>query len=293
MSVKTILKRQFFLQTQQNHTGLFRPSSLPFLSGDTLRQYSDHTFDETKTLNPLSVKKNDIVFLKTDLIELYFSYYHKKINNPYILITHNSDKGVGHKEARFLDDKIIHWFSCNLEIKSSDRLSPIPIGLENRRFLSNGRIKNFKFIQSKKKVDKSDTIFSSFSLHTNFLVRNLVKKRIENSKVVYFSKHTKQIDYINELNNHKFILCPEGNNYDTHRVWEGLLLDVLPIVKNNSLNNNFFSLGIPMILIDDWGSLEVNSSKFYLEFHDKYENHDFKKFAEFNYWKKLINSKKI
>jgi hypothetical protein len=293
MSVKTIIKRQFLLQTQQNHTGLFRPSSLPFLSGDTLRQHSDHIFDETKTLNPLSVKKNDIVFLKTDLIELYFSYYHKKINNPYILITHNSDKGVGIKEARFLDDKIIHWFSCNLEIDSSDRLSPIPIGLENRRFLSNGRIKNFKYIQSKKKIDKSDTIFSSFSIHTNFLVRNLVKERIKNSKIVHFSKHTKQINYINELNNHKFILCPEGNNYDTHRVWEGLLLDVLPVVKNNSLNKNFFSLGIPLILIDDWGSLEVNSIKFYLEFHDKYKNHDFKKFAEFNYWNKLINSKKI
>ena len=38
---------------------------------------ADHVFDEGKTLNPSKVKKNDIVFLKTELKEIFFNYYHK------------------------------------------------------------------------------------------------------------------------------------------------------------------------------------------------------------------------
>ena len=39
--------------------------------------------------------KKDIVFLKTDFLELYFNHYHPNITKKYILITHNSDLEIG------------------------------------------------------------------------------------------------------------------------------------------------------------------------------------------------------
>ena len=57
------------------HIGLFaqaasyRPSSYPFISGDTFRSIADHIIDETnQSLNPDRVKPYDIIFLKTDCV---------------------------------------------------------------------------------------------------------------------------------------------------------------------------------------------------------------------------------
>ena len=46
------LKIRFFWLTLERFPSLFRPSSKPFVSGDTFRKFSDHIFDETKSLNP-------------------------------------------------------------------------------------------------------------------------------------------------------------------------------------------------------------------------------------------------
>ena len=71
---KTFYVNKFKKFTLQKHPSIYRPSSLPFISGDTLRAYSDHIFDESKTLKPERVNKNDIVFVKTDLIDQFFGF---------------------------------------------------------------------------------------------------------------------------------------------------------------------------------------------------------------------------
>lgn len=51
---------------------VFRPSSFPYISGDSFRNFSDHVFDETGSIDPIRVKDNDIIFLKTDLKNIFF-----------------------------------------------------------------------------------------------------------------------------------------------------------------------------------------------------------------------------
>ena len=48
MSFKNRLKQIFLGRTLAKYNYLYRPSSLPFISGDTLRNYADHVYDETK-----------------------------------------------------------------------------------------------------------------------------------------------------------------------------------------------------------------------------------------------------
>lgn len=160
------LKQYFFWITLERFPNLFRPSSKPFLSGDSLRKISDHVFDESKTFNPRAVSKKDIVFLSGNLIDIYFRHYHTKINFEYILITHNSDKNITEQEYLYVDKNIIHWFAQNLEINHKENISLIPIGLENMRRLKFGRKKWFKN-SSNKTID----ILFSFNLYTNYLKR--------------------------------------------------------------------------------------------------------------------------
>ena len=78
---KQYLSNKFRDITLNRNPKIYRPSSEPFISGDTLRKKSTHIFDETKTLNPRKVNKNDIVFIKTELKDIYFKNYHSKIEN--------------------------------------------------------------------------------------------------------------------------------------------------------------------------------------------------------------------
>ena len=63
------IKRQFLNFLIQNFTSVYRPSSNPYISGDTFRKLADHLYDETKKFNPKKVKENDLIFVKTDMIE--------------------------------------------------------------------------------------------------------------------------------------------------------------------------------------------------------------------------------
>ena len=86
--MKNIIKNLYHKIIIERYPKLFRPSSKPFISGDTFRKYADHIFDESTSFNPEDVKKNDTVFINSDLIEVYFQIQHPKISSKYFLISH-------------------------------------------------------------------------------------------------------------------------------------------------------------------------------------------------------------
>ena len=120
---------------------------------------ANHVFDETKGFYPNMVKDGDIIFLKADMIETFFKFFHQKIKSRYVLLSHNSDFSFDLENQKYLDEKIIHWFAQNINFDSDEKFSLLPIGLENRRYLKNGLIYHFnKYKNSEKKT------FSSFVL---------------------------------------------------------------------------------------------------------------------------------
>ena len=40
-------------------------------------------------------------------------------------------------------------------------------------------------------------------------------------------------DYKKNLENSSFVLCPWGNGFDTHRIWESLYSGSIPIIENH------------------------------------------------------------
>ena len=91
--IKNRLGNQFRRITIDRYPFIFRPSSKPFLSGDSLRAFSDHIFDESKSFNPNKVKKlNDgglkvmkTIKLKIKPNEINKEYFNtKKIKSNHI-----------------------------------------------------------------------------------------------------------------------------------------------------------------------------------------------------------------
>lgn len=268
-----------------------RLSSKPYISGDTFRKISDHIFDETKTLNVSSVKKNQIVFLKTDLKDIYFKEFHPKIQNEYLLITHNSDHNVSLKDMDYLDEKIIHWFSVNLSFKAQDKISLLPIGFENRRYQNNGKLSNLNSAYELKE-EKTKLVLASFNISTNYYKRKeLYEISILNNLIDNKIFNTPR-EYICNLKKYKFLLCPEGNGIDTHRIWESLLVNTVPIMLKSSFSKNLSSLGIPVFTVNSWSELNELSEGELNSVYEKYKSFEFNKYVKFDYWMNTIYSKK-
>lgn len=293
-----LIKKIYFKQKRKilnylihNFTFLYRPSSEPYISGDTFRKHADHVYDETKKFNPKNVKINDTVFLSANLIEEYFSNIHRNVRNRYILISQNSDRNITEKDKAYIDDKILYWFAQNLNTKQDKNIGPMPIGLENLRYQLNGLLKDF---QRTKNSIKSKTILLSFSTTTNSLERNKVIESLKNNRFIESNSFANHREYFEELKKYKFNLCPEGNGLDTHRIWESLLAEVIPVMIRNTFTENLASLNFPILLIEQWEDLNsLNIEDFNNYYKNEKDSKGFLDIVSYEYWLHEIKSKKI
>ena len=80
------------------------------------------------------------------------------------------------------------------------------------------------------------------------------------------------------------MICPEGHGIDTHRTWETLYLNSIPIEIRN-INNSFYE-DLPICLVDSWEEItEDFLNKEYNRINEKKYNLEK---LDFNYWLKKI-----
>ncbi len=257
--VVTKLNNIFYIKYVKYFKKYLRLSSTPFISGDTFRSFSKHKFDESSKINIRKVKENDIVFVKTDFLEEFIENYMHKLPDKIKLITHNSDINITENLLKKFESKKIHWFAQNLliDIKNSNYIHLIPIGFENRNWFNNGKLKNLKNVKiPEKKIDK---LFVGFNANTNAERVNALSNLDKNDIATFFRRapHKK---YLEEMARYKLSLCPEGNGVDTHRIWESLLVRTLPVMKETKFSTNLNSIGIPILLLKDWGEINELTS---------------------------------
>jgi len=105
-------------------------------------------------------------------------------------------------------------------------------------------------------IPKTKHIYFLFSLKTHKSRRNCFD--VLSKKLEWNTKLSKE-EYFKELKRHKYAICPRGNGLDTHRLWECLYLDVIPIMlKSDSTNIS----GLPIIYLDKWEDLGNLTNKF-------------------------------
>jgi hypothetical protein len=198
------------------------------------------------------VNKYNKIFIKTD--DLLYFYY--KINNCDInmnnktIISHNSDYEIDIKYLHFLNNvNIKKQYSQNCTI-SHIKLQPIPIGIENRQWLDH---MIFHKIRLNDNIKKDKQIYFFFSLSTHFSRLECYEK-LKNT--LEWNQPLSKEEYFIELKRHKYAICPRGNGLDTHRIWECLYLNVIPIM----LKTDFVGIdNLPIIYLNDWNELNITN----------------------------------
>lgn len=255
-----VLRRGLYRKVWMRITGNARPSSYPYVSGDSFRALTKHVHDEEATFNPADVQQGDIVFVCNGYAHAYMETLHKEIKHPYILLIHNGDISIDQAFADKIDDKIVRCYAQDVTY-AHDKLIPIPIALENIKYYMNGIPFVFdRLIRKMKRKPpvKQNRILYRFSIHTNPTVRI--------PALEYFSKHPLMETFsemlppslhLRKLMTYKFVASPPGNSIESCRTWEALELRTIPIVKDFVAMRYFESIGLPLWIVKEWDELDA------------------------------------
>lgn len=234
-----------------------RPSSYPYISGDTFRAFSKHIYDETTGyLNPKAVKHGDTIFVNGDILENFFNTYHREIDQQYILIVHNTDCSLpGNQCAHFLDDpKLIVMFVQNMD-RNHPKLKGLPIGLANYHW-PHGKTQLVSSMRSRGVLLEREVInkaYLNFLVDTNASIRRPIWDFFVSQSFCMPAQRRTHAQYLEDMHHCRFVISPRGNGIDCHRHWEALLMGSIPVMKRSSIDYLFEDL--PVILVDDWSQV--------------------------------------
>lgn len=211
----------------------------------------------------------------------------------FVLISHNSDRKVtenpkedGDADITLMPPGLVKWFSQNVDVEH-DKVESIPIGLENSRWFPAVRKIEKIISRASKKKNFINWLYLNHNVKTNpqertspyALFKNKGWCTLESGGNNYKFDH-----YLAQLYNHRFVLSPEGNGMDTHRAWEALYLNTIPIEKRN--NNNRFYTDLPICFVDDWEEVTLDFLEREYERINR-SNWNLEK-LKFSYWKDKI-----
>lgn len=61
-------------------------------------------------------------------------------------------------------------------------------------------------------------------------------------------------DFLDEMRDHKFMICPEGHGMDCHRNWELLYMRRVPVMKLSPYFTRLME-GFPVLFVNDWSDV--------------------------------------
>ena len=265
-----------------------------FITGEKFMGIADFTYcpqvrlreDYCKSVNTMSLER-----LKNRSIIYTHTFYAKQLmevvagaTEKLILITHNSDINVD--ESFILPENILKWYSQNVNVDNK-RIESIPIGLENSRWFPKERKKEKMIAKLNQKRKYRNLVYMNHNIKTNPGKREYPFEILKNKKYVTaeIGGNGHNFDhYLDNIYNHKFVVCPEGNGMDTHRFWETLYMGSIPIVVS-SINNRFYD-DLPVFYVNNWNEI---SCKLLMDKLGEIESMNWnREKLTFEYWKNKI-----
>jgi hypothetical protein len=204
-----------------------------------------------------------VFFCKTDYLEAEFKQI-KKIKNEVVLISGNSDINIDEKLASQMPGNIVTWYAQNTLIDDA-RITPIPIGIENtvlnkRKGHGVGWLHAVeKTVVLQKAFDRDDVaptrfLYANFNTETNQHHRMHLKKICQNTAFITWADYGLHFgDFIAAIQDHEAVICPLGNGVDTHRLYEVLYSNRIPVVAipaNYAICQKLYK-HLPIVMVDD------------------------------------------
>jgi len=231
-----------------------------FIIGDKFKTLADWVYaSEIKssddydnlvgTLNLYEVKDGDIIYTHTFYAKQLFDVI-KGLDKKFIVITHNGDNTVD--DSYEVPDNVAKWYAIMIDTVNP-KIVGIPVGVSNDRWFPWLNKKEIILKQWEQPRNYRNLVYMNFDIRTNPAKRTPVYYQFKDKPWVTMKMGINTEDYPNytdNIYNHKFMLCPDGNGLGSHRTWETLYLGSIPIEIKNK-NSRFFD-DLPILFVDSW-----------------------------------------
>jgi len=211
---------------------------------------------QQKFLGKISYMKMDTLIHGRPI--LWRGKRHTAIPNK-VWITGHSDFGLTPAIFARYHTSCNIWFTVNKEVDQPNVFA-IPLGITNNcddspihRIFGNTQIMREVF-KEPQLLHPTAIVYMNFTIQTYPAERQLVFNMFKGMPWVHVESSINTLDgrkeYLRQIRNHKFTICPRGNGIDTHRLWETLYMGSIPIVKRELALAEFTEL--PICWIDSW-----------------------------------------
>lgn len=203
-----------------------------------------------------------LVFCYSNSLDEFMEKMHF-LENKFILISHNEDNNITEKYLPLLNNpKLVHWFGQNAMVHHN-KLSLLPIGIANSMW-KHGNVNLIQY-QREKHVEKikedENAILFNFDVRTNINERMACKDSLI-KKGLKFIPFLENEYYLEILSKSKYVVNPPGNGIDCHRIWEGYLLNSIPILLKNVFTDRLQQeLELPCISLSTWNDFSLDVLK--------------------------------
>jgi hypothetical protein len=232
-----------------------RPSSYPYISGDSFRAFSQHVWDETGGFQSKDLGRGDVVFCKADLLESFCSQVLRHFDEPIVLLLGNSDFNIFDVPPVLRALGVKHSVFAQNLVHAIPHFAPLPIGLENRWWQNVGRPQDFDCLRRRKKP-RTFRIMFTFNINTNKKFRKKADLLLNSLGVADDLGKIPPPSHRRALSRYAFVASPPGNGYDTHRTWEALYLGCVPIVYSSEFSRDLVEKGLPVWIVDSFTEIQ-------------------------------------
>lgn len=189
----------------------------------------------------------------------------RKITPAINLILGHSDKFISSRDLRYF--RFLGFsqvFGVNLLSKAGYSRA-LPLGLtnftlesDNHKLFGNHELLKEAFGIARFPKTYSGTLYGNFSVETNPRVRLPLAKLLQEQFGTFEKPEftiSGRVNYLRKMAESNFVICPEGNGIDTHRIWEALYMGSIPIIRSNSNIEPLLS-ELPVLVVNDWSELK-------------------------------------
>ncbi len=163
---------------------------------------------------------------------------------------------------------VAHWFCVNCNIPDNGRITKIPFGVAE---WSAPIITGFQPVAA-----KLPKVYVNFQANT--VQRFQLIKAASQMECCTVESEVSHADFVRRVSEHQWVICPEGNGFDSFRVIEVLSQGSVPIMVRNRWNRCYDGLRIHWL--NSWSEFDYNK----LSVPEEDESYK----TDFEYWRNLI-----
>lgn len=179
--------------------------------------------------------------------------------NKFIIFTSHEDTPI--TDPIEIPDNVLAIHAVN-GLSNHPKVHPFPIGLQRQIGKTDERLVMMKeVLEANIQIEPSKLLYINCGIERNPEREPLRKFETNDWCTTRFDKDSKFFPYshykrfLSELRNHKFVVCPKGHGFDTHRIWETLYMRRVPVMLEDPYFRRLLER-FPVLFVNSWDEMK-------------------------------------